>query len=101
MTWSIMMPLASPWCRSATVDRRVRARMHGAQVLLECDCAHQRTHQHVGARVEVVAVLDGPRERARGDAHAFQRNAIADGVVRRRQVRLDIVRQRIHAGRAR
>ena len=31
--------------------QRVRARVHGAQVLLERDRAHHRAHQHVGARL--------------------------------------------------
>ncbi len=79
--------------------QRVRARMDGAEVLLESDRPHHRTHQHVGARGEVGAVAHRDGQRARGDPHAFQRDAVAQRVVRRRQVALDVVRQRVHAGR--
>ena len=48
---------------------------------------------------EVAAVAHGDRQRARGDAHAFERDAVAQRVVGGRQVRLDVVRQRVHAGR--
>ena len=43
---------------------RVRARVHGAEVLLERDRAHHRAHHHVGARREV-ARLAHRRQRAR------------------------------------
>ena len=39
------------------------------------------------------------RQRTRGDARAFERDAVAQRVVGRRQVALDVVRQRVHAGR--
>ena len=77
--------------------QRVRARMHGAQVLLERDGAHHRAHQHVRARGEVAAVAHGNGQRARGDAHAFERDAVAQRMIGGRQVRLDVVRQRVHA----
>ena len=48
---------------------------------------------------EVPAVAHGERQRARGDAHAFERDAVAQRMVFGRQVRLDVVRQRVHAGR--
>ena len=78
---------------------RMRAGVHRAQVLLEGDRAHHRAHHHVAARA---CRLPGSRtaveQRARGDARAFERDAVAQRVVGRRQVALDVVRQRVHAG---
>ncbi len=98
ITWSIMMPLASPWWRSATVDSACAQRVHGAQVLLEGDRAHHRAHQHVASRLQVAAVAVGDRQRPRGDAHALERDAVAHRMIFGRQVRLDVVRERVHAG---
>ena len=79
--------------------QRMRARMHGAQVFLEGDRAHHRAHQHVASRLQVAAVAIGDGQRPRGDADAFERDAVAQRVVLGRQIRLDVVRERVHAGR--
>ncbi len=98
ITWSIMMPLASPWWRSATVDS---ACAH--------ECTAPRSFWKAMAPIielismslracEVAAVAEGDRQRARGDAHALERDAVAQRVICRRQVGLDVVRERVHAG---
>ena len=49
--------------------QRVRARVHGAQVLLERDRAHHRAHQHVAARLRG----SRPSRTAIGSARAAMR----------------------------
>ena len=98
ITWSIMMPLARPWCMSATVDSA---------------CAHECTAPRsfwnaIAPIIELISMSEraarswplrhGNGQRARGDAHAFERDAVAQRMIGGRQVRLDVVRQRIHAG---
>ena len=43
--------------------QRVRARVDGAEILLERDRAHHRAHQHVAARLEIAPVAHGDRQR--------------------------------------
>ena len=86
-------------------DASSSACAHGvnrAQVLLERDRTHHRAHQHVGARLRGCAAR-APRCAATVAAMRApsKRNAVAQRVIGRRQVRLDVVGQRVHAGRAR
>ena len=78
---------------------RVRARVHRAEVLLEGDRAHHRAHHHVGAGRGCAGSRTAVTSARAAMRVPFERDAVAQRVVGRRQVALDVVRQRVHAGR--
>ena len=79
--------------------QRVGAGVSRAQIFLERDSPHHRGHHHVAARLDIFSVAHGDRQRLGGDAHPFQRDAVADRMVGRREVGFDVVSERVHAGR--
>ena len=72
--------------------------MHAAQAFLEGGGPHRCGREHLPARVEVRRGVHGPHQCVGHQAHAFDRDAIGHGVESRRTVRLQTVRQGIHAG---
>jgi hypothetical protein len=78
--------------------QRMRGRMHRAEVLLEGDRTHHRRHHHVAARLQVAGLRDRGVQGGCSDACPLQRNAIAQRVVGRREIALDVVCERIHSG---
>ena len=76
----------------------MRAGMHGPQVFLEGDGAHHRAHHHVGTGSQVAGLVYRFGQGARADAQAFERDAITQRVVGRRQVALDVVGEGVHTG---
>ena len=94
-------PVGEPVMQIGDGRQRVRARVDGAEILLESDRAHHRAHQHVASCLKIAAVAEGDRQCARGDAHAFQRDAVAERMIVGREVRLDVVCERVHTRRRR
>ncbi len=83
------------------VDRThgVTQRMDGAEAFLEGDGAHAGGGHHLAARDQIGAVGDRDRQVLLHQPHAFDGDAVGEGVVRGRAVGLEVVRKRIHAGR--
>ncbi len=75
--------------------------MDGAQALLECGGAHSGRGQHVRPRLEVPAVGNRARQVLLDQPRSLERHAVGVRMVRGHAVGLEIVRQRVHAGRRR
>ena len=98
ITWSIMIPLARPWWRSATVDSACAQECTAPRSFWKAIAPIIELISMSLRACEIAAVAEGDRQRPRGDAHAFERDAVAQRMVLGRQVRLDVVRERVHAG---
>ena len=72
--------------------------MHGPEALLKSDGAHHRGDHHLPARFEIVRLLHHAGQVLINNLCAAQGDRIADGLEAFRQIRLDIMRERIHAG---
>ncbi len=93
ITWSIMMPLARPWCMSSTVP---------SACAQECT-APRSFWKAIAPIIEAIIMSDAGRDVARlrarpragrgGDAYPFERDAVAQRMVGRREVALDVVRE--------
>ena len=72
--------------------------MSCAEILLKSDPAHCRRHEHLTARVHVLAVRKRSRQSFRDQMNPFQGDAIAKRLKNRRSKRFDAVRERVQTG---
>jgi hypothetical protein len=75
----------------------MRQRMDRAEPLLERDRTHGGRRHHVGAGLDIRAVLIGARQIFLDQPEALERDALAHRVVERRRIGFEAMRERIHA----
>ena len=82
----------------AAVAERVGERMARAQPLAEAHAAFERGHHELPARVAVIAVADRAFDMAEDARHPVERDGVGRRIERCREIALDAMGKRIHAG---
>ena len=80
---------------------RMREGVDRTEPLLEGRGTHGRRRHHVGAGLDVGAVVIGARQELLDQPHAFERDALAHGVVEGRGIGFEAMRERVHASAGR
>src|SRR5207249_5111150 len=79
----------------------MRHRMDDAKVFLKRDRAHSGGHEHLAARVEVLAVAVSARKRIDNEPDALQRDTVAHRMERRAGIAFNAVSQCVRPGSSR
>src|SRR5688572_4444793 len=83
---------------AADGGERMRERMGGAEILLECDRSHSGGDEHFPARIDIVSIAICTRQGIDNHVNGFQRDAVTERMEHWRSEGFNGVRERISAG---